>query len=139
MKEIYVLIKNVDGKSDGLLFELNRSGVPEGTLVFGYVDWHRKAVYFTAPGGDDCVAYIGHTCVPVNPMTDSEILEGTIVHHKDNFNIHYVLTKVLAHTVTLKQVSRKLENRRKSVENKETLLREYFWVGRMPFEEYNSY
>jgi len=60
-----IQIKNVTGhpSNDGCIFELQRAGFPEGTIVYDVrFDQRNKAFYWTSVN-DNCVAYLNETCI----------------------------------------------------------------------------
>lgn len=74
-----VVIKNVTGLKDNewALWELNRSGVPEGSVVEGIYNPKNKSVSFSC-GCNDCIAWLGSTCEMVEPMGGTITLQDFV-------------------------------------------------------------
>jgi len=60
-----IQIKNVTGhpSNDGCIFELQRAGFPEGSIVYSTRFDERNQSFTWSRGTDDCVAYLNETCV----------------------------------------------------------------------------
>jgi len=70
-----IIIKNVTGdpENDGLILELSKAGFPAGSIVYDTVYNRRNKSCSWSSGTDDCIAYLGHTCVEKKKISQIHI------------------------------------------------------------------
>jgi len=74
-----ILIKNVTGDpvNEGLIWELSRAGFRAGCIVRDVVYDHNKKVCYWSSGTDQCVAYIGETCLQLPKISHVHIYSSS--------------------------------------------------------------
>ena len=70
-----IIIKNVTGEliNDSLILELKGAGFPAGSVVYDTVYNMKDNTCSWMSGDNDCIAYLGHTCVEKKKITQIHI------------------------------------------------------------------
>lgn len=63
---VKVIIEDVSGENEGLIWELNRVGVKVGEIRTGLYYSRNKSVQFSI-GCTDCTVWVGETCRILEP------------------------------------------------------------------------